>query len=225
MQGFSDIPPKKSIGSIVREMAVRSAKGIRTLNANQWQKIAFTLAGLIIISIGFAYLSRFILTHIDLPLDEYMSVSLVAVFFVFLIANLVIFTPLPIAMTVLVTAALLWNPVLVGVAAGVGSSLGELSGYFAGLLGRQVLVRGNFMGNFSHRFGTDRLSQDVRRYGPLAIGILAAQPVLPFDIGGIIAGSIKMPLPIFLLATLIGKTVKYIIVAYLAGLLVHVPFI
>jgi len=58
------------------------------------------------------------------------------------------------------------------------------------------------------------------------IMILAFQPFIPFDIGGIIAGTSKMPLRKFIPALWIGKFPKYIITCYLGIELIDIlPFI
>ena len=65
----------------------------------------------------------------------------------------------------------------------------------------------------------------VKDKGPLVIGILALQPFLPFEVAGIVAGSLKMPLGKFFLATLAGSSIKYISLAFMAGILSSIPFI
>ena len=180
---------QNNIISRIRDASIGFFRGIKALDFRQWRKIALILAGFAAVTIGFTYLSRIFLAHINLPLDKYATICYLTVFLTFLIANLLLFTPLPIAITILLTASLMWNPALVGLAAAAGASIGELSGYFAGRLGRNIFVRENFMCSLNERLCNSRLSNDVERYGPLAIGILAAQPVLPFDVGGMIAGS------------------------------------
>jgi uncharacterized membrane protein YdjX (TVP38/TMEM64 family) len=219
------VPERNSLFKNLRNFGRGFVKGIKDLDAKKWRKIAFTLSGLVAITVGFTYLSQLVLARVNLPLNEYASICYLTVFITFLIANLMLFTPLPIAMTILLTAALIWNPLLVGLAAALGASLGELSGYFAGRLGRNIFVKESFMCSLNERLCNARLTQDVERYGPLTIGILAAQPVLPFDIGGMIAGSIKMNLPKFFGSMLAGKLVKYIMIAYFAGMFSNVPFL
>ena len=220
-----EISQEKSFSSKLRESIQEFVKGIKKIDGKQWRKIAFSVGGLTAATIAVTYASRLLLAKLNLPLDHYQSVCLLTVFLVFLVANLMLFVPLPIGMTVLITAAVLWNPALVGLAAALGASLGELSGYLAGILGRKVLMPENFVCSIDERFCNARLGQYVQRYGPIAIGILAAQPVLPFDVGGIFAGSMRMRLPRFFIAMFTGKTVKYVALAYLAGMLTNIPFI
>jgi uncharacterized membrane protein YdjX (TVP38/TMEM64 family) len=65
----------------------------------------------------------------------------------------------------------------------------------------------------------------VKDKGPLVIGILALQPFLPFEVAGIVAGSLKMPIGKFFIATLAGSSIKYISLAFMAGILSSIPFI
>jgi membrane protein YqaA with SNARE-associated domain len=93
----------------------------------------------------------------------------------------------------------------IGVAAGLGSTLGEMSGYAAGFSG-QALVE-NMP---SYR----RFHDWTVRYGILTIIVLAIIPNPFFDMAGIAAGTLRMPLWKFFLGTLIGKLIKMWIVAY-----------
>ncbi|MGL4648037.1 MAG: YqaA family protein, partial [Caldilineaceae bacterium] len=85
---------------------------------------------------------------------------------------------------------------------GLGSALGELSGYALGRSGRYLLS-----GNQQQHF--ERLAEWTRRYGAFAIFTVAVLPLPIFDVAGIVAGAIRMPIASFLVATALGKTIKY----------------
>jgi membrane protein YqaA with SNARE-associated domain len=127
-------------------------------------------------------------------------------------------------MPIIIAAANAGNPLLVGLAAAVGGAIGEIAGYFVGRLGHHVLVRENFMCRINERFCNHHIRRDVKKHGALAIGLLAAQPILPFDIAGIIAGSLKMDFRRFFLALLAGRTVKYVALSYMAAAMGYIPF-
>ena len=55
----------------------------------------------------------------------------------------------------------------------------------------------------------------LKKYGGLAIFVLALQPILPFDVAGIIAGSVKYPYWKFFTFCFAGRTIKYIIMIVL----------
>jgi uncharacterized membrane protein YdjX (TVP38/TMEM64 family) len=125
--------------------------------------------------------------------------------FVFsILANATILIPVP---GVVFTSAMgaVFNPFFVSVSAGAGAALGELSGYLAGFSGRAVVEE------------SERYQQVVRwmeKYGDITILVLAFIPNPLFDIAGIIAGILKMPIWKFLLFCIIGKILKMMMFAY-----------
>jgi uncharacterized membrane protein YdjX (TVP38/TMEM64 family) len=62
----------------------------------------------------------------------------------------------------------------------------------------------------------NRLTRWMQRYGALTIFVLAVIPNPVFDVGGVIAGALRLPPWKFLLSCAAGKVVKNIIFA-LAG--------
>jgi membrane protein YqaA with SNARE-associated domain len=126
------------------------------------------------------------------------------IFFLSILANATIIIPLP---GVLLTAAMavILNPFWVAIAAGTGASLGELSGYLAGFSGQAVVERAD-----QHA----RLVNWMRKYGDVTILVLAFIPNPAFDMAGITAGALKMPVLRFLLWVWIGKLGKMMLIAY-----------
>jgi membrane protein YqaA with SNARE-associated domain len=96
----------------------------------------------------------------------------------------------------------------VGVIAAAGAAIGELTGYLAGVAGQAVI---------ENRQMHERLERLMRRYGLLAIFVLAAIPNPFFDVAGIIAGALRFPVQHFLLSAWAGKTVKFLAIAYLGA--------
>jgi membrane protein YqaA with SNARE-associated domain len=132
----------------------------------------------------------------------------VAIFIVSLVSNATLILPVPgLAFTGFMGA--IFNPALVGIVAGVGQAIGELTGYMAGYSG-QTLIDNN------PRY--QKLAAWMRRYGALTILVLAAIPNPVFDVAGIIAGALRMPVWQFLLAAAAGKIIKNIASAYLGDL-------
>ena len=135
-----------------------------------------------------------------------------ALFFVLsLISNATLILPVPgLALTSLVGSAA--HPVLVGILGGIAQTLGEFTGYLAGYSG-QTLVQNN-------RY-YPRVALWMRRYGTVALFVLAAVPNPLFDVAGMIAGVMRMSPRQFLVATSAGKIVKNIAFAYLGDQLMH----
>lgn len=126
------------------------------------------------------------------------------IFLFSILANATIFIPVP---GVVFTSAMgaVFNPLFVSVAAGAGAALGELSGYLAGFSG-QAVVEG------SQRY--QRVVRWMEKYGDMTILVLAFVPNPLFDMAGIMAGVLKMPVGKFLFFCVIGKILKMIMFAY-----------
>jgi membrane protein YqaA with SNARE-associated domain len=126
------------------------------------------------------------------------------IFFVSLLSNATLILPVP---GVLFTSAMgaIFNPWLVALAAGSGAAIGELTGYFAGFSGQAVV---------ENRKWYDRFTRWMMKYGDITILVLAFIPNPLFDIAGMVAGALKMPLWRFLLWSWIGKVGKMLLFAF-----------
>jgi membrane protein YqaA with SNARE-associated domain/molybdopterin converting factor small subunit len=137
-----------------------------------------------------------------LALGQY---GLIGVFLINLINNATVILPAPFGLVVACLFAESAHFLIVGLAAGLGSGLGEYTAYMAGAGGNAVLPHGRIY----------TLMQDyMRRYGAIFIFVLSAIPNPLFDIGGLIAGALKMPQVKFLAATIGGKIIRYALIAY-----------
>jgi len=139
-------------------------------------------------------------------LQELKQYGYVAVFLVGLVSNATLILPVP-GLAVSSMMGSVFNPWVVGLVGGLGQALGELTGYMAGYSG-QTLVDGNPTYN--------RLTRWMQRYGALTIFVLALVPNPIFDLGGLAAGTLRFPLPKFLVSCAAGKVIKNTLFA-LAG--------
>ncbi len=126
------------------------------------------------------------------------------IFLLSLLANATLLLPAP-GVAIVFSFGAVFNPLGVGLAAGAGATLGELTGYLAGFSGQAVIERAELYA---------RLEGWMKRNGPLTVFLLALIPNPVFDLAGIAAGALKMTLPRFLLWTLPGKTLKMLFFAY-----------
>jgi membrane protein YqaA with SNARE-associated domain len=124
-------------------------------------------------------------------------------FVISFIGNATLILPAPSFAVVFAVGGAL-NPLLVGVVAGLGATLGELTGYLAGVGGRYAI---------ENRALFNRVERWMRKGGPLVIFILAVIPNPAFDVGGIVAGALKMPVWQFILAAWAGKTIRFTLLA------------
>jgi len=126
------------------------------------------------------------------------------IFLFSILANATILVPVP---GVVFTSAMgaIFNPFWVSIAAGAGAAIGELSGYMAGFSGRAVVEN-------SERY--ERVVKWMRKYGDVTILVLAFIPNPLFDLAGMVAGVLKMPVWKFLVYCVIGKILKMMMFAY-----------
>lgn len=126
------------------------------------------------------------------------------IFLFSILANATILVPIP---GVIFTSAMgaVFNPLWVSVAAGAGAALGELSGYLAGFSGQAVVEN-------SKQY--ERVVGWMEKYGDITILVLAFIPNPLFDLAGMTAGILKMPVWKFLIFCVIGKILKMMMFAY-----------
>lgn len=129
------------------------------------------------------------------------------VFLVSVLGNATVLFPVP-SLAIVFAGGGVLNPVLVGLVAGVGEPLGELTGYLAGYSGRAVI---------ENRERYERVSSWMQRRGFLTLLGLSAIPNPLFDVAGVSAGMLRFPVAKFLLACWLGKTVKALAIAYLGS--------
>lgn len=126
-----------------------------------------------------------------------------SIFLVNLLGNATLILPVPSFAAVFVAGSTL-NPVAVGALAGLGGTLGEMTGYLAGVGGRSMITP---------KLST-RLEGWISKGSLWGIFLLAALPNPLFDIAGMMAGAARMPVWRFLLATCAGKTLRLLILAF-----------
>ncbi|MEM5812561.1 MAG: VTT domain-containing protein, partial [Candidatus Aenigmatarchaeota archaeon] len=128
------------------------------------------------------------------------------VFLINIIASATIFFPVPaFALTFALGAVL--NPWLLGFFAGLGSAIGEMTGYAVGFGGHEALKK-------KYKKWLKKANEFAKKKGMFpAILIIAASP-LPTDIVGILAGVSRYDTKRFFFAMAIGKIFKYTLIAW-----------
>ena len=137
-------------------------------------------------------------------IQELQGFGYPGIFLFSILANATILVPVP---GVVFTSAMgaVFNPFWVSIAAGSGAALGELSGYMAGFSGQAVVEN-------AARY--ERVVHWMRKYGDVTILFLAFVPNPLFDLAGMLAGMLKMPVGKFLFYCVIGKILKMMMFAY-----------
>ena len=171
-----------------------------------WRRLGLILLAFVILSLGFAYLGQTLLARFDLSSYNSTLLAYLIIFGIAVVVNLS-FVPLPFAASVMIAAAARWNPLLVALFGSLGASIGELNGYYWGLVGKRIAIPDEIT-------GYQIIQRWVQRYGVWAIAFISFQPVLPIEIGGFIAGAGRMSIRKFFPALWLGKFPKYVILIY-----------
>jgi membrane protein YqaA with SNARE-associated domain len=107
-------------------------------------------------------------------------------------------------------AGTLINPWIIGPFAGLGSAVGEMTGYMVGLGSREAIASRH--GKWWHR-----TEGWMKRNGFVTVLLFASFPNPFFDAIGVIAGSLGLPVKRVFAACLIGNTIKYTSLALLGS--------
>ena len=147
-----------------------------------------------------------------LPLGsaELAPLGYLAVFVSTLVAGMAVMVP---GVNVVVfVAGRSMDPILVALIGGLGSSLGESTGFVAGRATRSLVTERRL----ESRWGKS-IAGLVRRNAFLTIFGLAFFSVVLADVAGLVAGRVGYSYRKFLVATFLGKTLRFLLVAVLGG--------
>ncbi len=133
-----------------------------------------------------------------------------------LIGSASIFLPVPSFLFVFLAGKLL-DPFWVGIVSGFGSAIGELTAYGVGfgiIYGKKKFSKGKKTKKKQSNGWTGKVKKWFHgRYGFLVIFIFAATP-LPDDVVGLYCGAIKYDIKKYFVATLLGKILLGLLIAY-----------
>jgi membrane protein DedA with SNARE-associated domain len=147
----------------------------------------------------------------DVDYERLKDWGYLGVFFIAMAGSATIVLPTPSNVAIFGSGAVLDPvlgipaPLLVGLVAGLGDALGEFSGYGLGFAGTDLI---------KHQRVYSVFERWMRRRGMLTIFVLCTFPNPFFDVAGAAAGASRMPPGRFFVATLGGKIVKDLFLAY-----------
>jgi uncharacterized membrane protein YdjX (TVP38/TMEM64 family) len=136
--------------------------------------------------------------------EDFAELGYFGAFLIMLIANATVILPAPGVAVIFAMGGVL-NPLGVALAAGVGGTFGELTGYLAGYGGQSAVENTKIY---------NRILPWVQKYGAWVILVLSAFPNPFFDMAGIAAGIAKIPVWQFMLACWVGQTIKMALFAF-----------
>lgn len=141
---------------------------------------------------------------VSLKLKNLQSFGYLGVFLANMIGSATIIFPVPSFATTIAVGAFA-SPILTALFSSLGSTLGELTGYFAGFGGEEIITNDNKI---------KKVKEWMDRYGLWVVFVLAIIPNPFFDLAGIISGVSKIPLKNYLSVVFAGKLIKFTILAY-----------
>ncbi|MEM0057386.1 MAG: VTT domain-containing protein [Candidatus Bathyarchaeia archaeon] len=131
------------------------------------------------------------------------------IFLISLLGSMSIFFPIPYTVVLFTLGSIeTFNPILIALASGLGSALGEFSGYLLGLGGRKIISE-------KGRHNVEFLLKIFGRYGALAIFIFALTP-LPDDLLFIPLGVMRYGFLRAFIPAFLGKLCMSLIIVYSA---------
>ncbi|MFQ5933417.1 MAG: DedA family protein [Dehalococcoidia bacterium] len=168
----------------------------------------YIIGGILLFAAGISH-SIFFLKDTILDVTNLSSLGYLGVFVFTLLGAATIFLPSGGGAAVILAGAVL-NPVAVGFLAGIGSALGELTGYAIGYQGGAVLEKRANLYIKAKRW--------MERRGSITIFLLSVLPNPLFDAAGLAAGGIGYPLRKFLALAWMGKTIQALGGAFVGAL-------
>lgn len=203
---MSDIAPDRPTPTEALDAEVEVLREESTRRG--WFRLEYAiLASLALLFTGYA-IAYFVL---DVDLDSLKDWGYLGIFFIAMAGSATIILPTPSSVAIF-GGAIVLDPVLgipaplmVGLVAGLGDAIGEFSGYGLGFASKDMLRNQRMYSVFEGWMG---------RNGSLTIFLLSTFPNPFFDIAGAAAGAARMPARRFFVATLAGKIVKDLFLAY-----------
>jgi len=144
-------------------------------------------------------------SFVDWMRDVAVQFGFFGVFLVSLIGTMAIVVPIPYTLVILLLGIEGWDPLLLTIAGGSGSAIGELAGYMLGYYGRRIISeeRQRKMGYLLKLFG---------KYTPITVFVFALTP-LPDDLLFIPLGILRYSLIKAFIPALAGKVLMVYILA------------
>ncbi len=137
-------------------------------------------------------------------LGQFAGLGYAGLFLVGALGSATVILPMP-GLALAFAAGSSLTPWMVGLAFGTGAALGELTGYLAGYGGSAIL---------SDQFFVGRIVSLLRRWGAWMVFVLGMIPNPFFDVVGVTAGALRIPVWQFVIAAWAGNVVKATLVAY-----------
>lgn len=147
---------------------------------------------------------------LDLGTDDVERWGYAGLFGIVLLRSASVVLPMPGGGIIFAAGGLLGSvagipaPLVVGIVAGFAESLGEFTGYAAGVGGSAILEKRQIY---------QRIRTWIERRAFITVFAMAFAPAPLFDVAGVAAGATRVPIRVFYPAVLCGKILRDILVA------------
>ena len=135
------------------------------------------------------------------------SYGYLGIFLISLLGNATIVLPVPVILTAFLGGGI-FNPLVVGVVASLGATIGELTGYMAGISGRGLI---------ENKGKIEKVKNWMSKHGLWTLFVLAVIPNPLFDLAGIVAGATRIPVYKYLIVVWLGKLIKFLAFSFLGA--------
>lgn len=176
-------------------------KKIINLISNLFKKYSKVIGSVLAISIS---LLIFIFRN---DLKELQTLGFLGLFFLSILGNATIILPVPVVLTAFIGGSI-YNPFLVAIVISFGATIGELTGYLVGY-GGGTLIKDSEK--------KKKIETWMGKYGIGALFVLAAIPNPLFDLAGVVAGGLKIPVWKYFLVVWAGKLIKFWLLAFIGA--------
>lgn len=160
---------------------------------------------LVVLMLGVALAAVISLWALDLGADDLERWGYGGLFLIALLRSASVVIPVPAPGLIFGAGALLdshWGipaPVMVGLVAGTAESIGEMTGYAAGVGGSTLAHKSRLYADIKRR---------VQKRPVVTVLVLSLFPSPVFDIAGLAAGASRVPIRLFYPPLLVGKVLR-----------------
>ncbi|MCJ7669616.1 MAG: hypothetical protein MUO61_03750, partial [Dehalococcoidia bacterium] len=148
---------------------------VEQIKRKKWLQATIYAVIILGLSFGLYFLVGYLKARFDISGEGLATTAYLAVFITSLVSNASIIIPVPIFVGIMIPVAKMmaevspWGPVLVALTASSAGTLGEITGYYAGYLGKKIIVTETTP-------GYEKLVGWMKRHGPWGIFLLSLQP-------------------------------------------------